>query len=163
MDTFDRKTRSWIMSRVLSRGTRPEERVRKSLREAGCKFSTRGGGLPGRPDIVIRRIRLAVFVNGCFWHWHGCRRSRMPRDNRQYWRRKIARNVRRDRRSKNALRRAGWHYWTVWECDLEVGLARLLGRIKTLEREAMREGRGAYAADPRGVHKGAAGRSAVVG
>lgn len=159
MDTFDRKTRGWIMSRVLSRGTGPEERVRKALRQAGCKCSVRGEGLPGRPDIIVRRIRLAVFVNGCFWHWHGCRRSRMPKDNREYWRKKIARNVRRDRRSKNALRRAGWRYWTVWECNLEGGVARLLSRIKNLEREAMRRSRGAPATDPRGAHK--AGRSAV--
>ena len=136
-DTFDRETRRWIMSRVLSRGTSPEVAVRKALREARCKFSTKSGRLPGKPDFVLRKIRLAVFVNGCFWHWHGCPRSRMPKDNRPYWQRKIARNVRRDRRSKAALRKAGWRYWTVWECNLKNGINRLLGRIKRLERQRL--------------------------
>lgn len=132
-DTFDPETRSWIMSRVLSRGTKPEVAVRKALRNAGCKFGTKGGRLPGKPDFVLPKIRLAVFVNGCFWHWHGCSRSRMPKANRDYWQKKISRNVRRDRRSKAALRNAGWRYWTVWECNLNNGIACLLGRIRLLE------------------------------
>ena len=136
-DTFDPKRRSWIMSRVLSRGTRPEVAVRNALRQAGCKFSTNGERLPGKPDLVLRKIRLAVFVNGCFWHWHGCARSRMPKDNRNYWNQKIARNIRRDRRTKVALRKAGWRYWTVWECNLRSGIARLLARIRALERDSL--------------------------
>lgn len=135
-DTFDAETRSWIMSRVPSRGSRPELAVRKALRAAGCRVSSRGKSLPGNPDFVIRDIRLAIFVNGCFWHWHGCPRSRMPASNRAYWKRKIARNVRRDRRSKRSLSAAGWHYWTIWECGLASGVARLLGKIDNLRRKA---------------------------
>ncbi|MGH9351676.1 MAG: very short patch repair endonuclease [Terriglobia bacterium] len=129
-DTFDADTRSWIMSRVMSRDTRPERAVRKALKAAGCRFSVRGKGLPGNPDFVIRDIRLAVFVNGCFWHWHGCLRSRMPASNREYWKRKIARNIKRDRRSKRLLAASGWHYLTVWECRLVPGISRLLGRVR---------------------------------
>ncbi|MEK7996798.1 MAG: very short patch repair endonuclease [Planctomycetota bacterium] len=136
-DTFDAKTRSWIMSRVLSRGTRPEVAVGDALREAGFKFSTKAARLPGNPDFVLRRIKLAVFVNGCFWHWHGCPRSRMPRDNRYYWEKKIARNIRRDRSTKTALREAGWRYWTVWECNLKTGIGRLFGKIRALEAETL--------------------------
>ena len=136
-DTFDPRTRSWIMSRVHSRGTRPEQVVREALRKSGCRVSTHGKSLPGNPDFVIRDLRLAIFVNGCFWHWHGCRRSRMPATNRAYWTRKIDRNVCRDRRSKRRLSAAGWHYWTVWECALAPNIARLMGRIRTLrERQA---------------------------
>ena len=133
MDTFDRETRSWIMSRVPSRGTKPEVAVGKALKEAKCKFGTKGNELPGNPDFVIQDIRLAVFVNGCFWHWHGCARARMPKQNRKYWEQKIGRNIRRDRRNKAALRKAGWHYWTVWECNLKSGIARLLSRMVALE------------------------------
>jgi DNA mismatch endonuclease (patch repair protein) len=132
-DTFDPAMRSWIMSRVLSRGTSPEVAVRKALKLAGCRFSSRGGELPGNPDFILREIRLAVFVNGCFWHWHGCPRCRMPASNRLYWTRKIERNVARDRRSKRRLSSAGWHYWTVWECRLTGGIARLLRRIQALQ------------------------------
>lgn len=125
------------MSRVQSRGTRPEQAVRKALRAAGWRVSSNGKALPGNPDFVIREIRLAIFVNGCFWHWHGCPRSRMPATNRAYWTGKIARNVRRDRRSKRSLSAAGWHYWTVWECGLASNIARLLGRIEKLrERQS---------------------------
>jgi DNA mismatch endonuclease (patch repair protein) len=134
-DTFDPETRSWIMSRVLGRGTKPEVAVRAALRSCGCRFSTRGQKLPGNPDFVLPELRLAIFVNGCFWHWHGCPRSRMPASNRDYWERKIARNVQRDRRSKRRLTAAGWRYWTVWECSIASGIVRLLGRIDAL-REA---------------------------
>ena len=140
-DTFDSKTRSWIMAQVHSRGTRPERVVRQALREAGCRLSSHAKSLPGNPDFVIREIRLAVFVNGCFWHWHGCPRSRMPATNRAYWQSKIARNVRRDRRSKRSLTAAGWHYWTIWECRLSSNIARLLGRIEALRaRQRSEEG-----------------------
>jgi DNA mismatch endonuclease (patch repair protein) len=131
-DTFDVETRSWIMSRVLSRGTKPEQAVRKALKASGCRFSSRGKSLPGNPDFVLPDLHLAVFVNGCFWHWHGCSRCRMPGMNRAYWERKIARNVSRDRRSKRDLTASGWHYWTIWECSLATGISRLLARINAI-------------------------------
>ncbi|MGA2738531.1 MAG: very short patch repair endonuclease [Bryobacteraceae bacterium] len=136
-DTVDRATRSWIMAQVRSRNTKPERLVSKALKKLHIQFSADPGTLPGKPDLVIRKIRLAVFVNGCFWHWHGCRRSRMPAQNRAYWECKIARNVARDARSKRALRALGWHYWTVWECDLARGVARLRGKIKALEMRGL--------------------------
>jgi DNA mismatch endonuclease (patch repair protein) len=132
-DTFDAETRSWVMSRVLSRGTEPEKSVRKALKASGCRFSSQARRLPGTPDFVIPDLRLVVFVNGCFWHWHGCPRCRMPASNRLYWERKITRNVKRDRRSKRSLTASGWHYWTIWECSLASGVARLLGKIAALK------------------------------
>lgn len=132
-DTFDAEMRSWIMSRVVSRGTRPEQAVRQALKQSGCRFSTHARRLPGNPDFVISKLRLAVFVNGCFWHWHGCPRCRMPNSNRAYWERKIARNVKRDRKTKRTLSASGWHYLTIWECNLKSGVSRLLQRIATLK------------------------------
>jgi DNA mismatch endonuclease (patch repair protein) len=132
VDTFDPEVRGWIMSRVLSRNTKPEQIVCGALRECHIRFSTNGKGLPGNPDIIMRRIRLAVFVNGCFWHWHGCKRSRMPASNVAYWERKISRNVARDRRTKRALSLAGWHYCTIWECNTPRGIARLRAMIRRL-------------------------------
>lgn len=131
-DTFDPAMRSWIMSRVRSRDTEPEKIVSRALTQSRIRFSTHGKSLPGSPDIVIRRIRLAVFVNGCFWHWHGCKRCRMPASNVAYWERKIARNVARDRRTKRALALIGWHYCTVWECSVSTGVARLIGKARKL-------------------------------
>src|SRR2546423_895024 len=131
-DTFDVATRSWIMSRVVSSGTRVEECVRSALRASSYRFSSQAKNLPGRPDFVIPRLRIAIFVNGCFWHWHGCKRCRMPASNRAYWEDKIARNVKRDKASKKKLSSMGWHYSTIWECSLDLGIARLFGRMKTL-------------------------------
>jgi len=138
-DTFDPKTRSWIMGQVRSRDTKPELQVRAALRAARVRFSTDGRSLPGNPDIVIRRLKLAVFVNGCFWHWHGCKRSRMPATNRGYWENKIARNVRRDRKNRRLLSAQGWHYCTIWECNLKHGVSRLMGKMASLAESASRQ------------------------
>jgi len=134
-DTFDPNFRSWIMSRVLSRGTKPERVVCEALRKAGIRFTVQPKDIPGNPDFIIRRIRLAIFVNGCFWHWHGCIRCRLPGSNTEYWEQKIGSNVSRDRRTRRALTRAGWRYWTIWECAIPHGVSRLVGRISALESQ----------------------------
>ncbi len=122
------------MARVMSKGTKPERLVAEALRKSGFRFSaSTGKKLPGNPDFLFSRIRLCVFVNGCFWHAHGCPRTRMPASNTEYWTRKIERNIRRDTRVKRELRLLGWHYWTVWECSLPKGIARLIGKIRALE------------------------------
>lgn len=137
-DTFDKKTRSWIMSRVLSKGTTPELAVRKFLRCSSVRFRSHDKKLPGQPDFVLPCVRVAVFVNGCFWHWHGCKRSRMPSSNFEYWKRKLNQNVARDRRAKRALSAEGWHYCTIWECSIPSGLRRLLRTIQSLQAEEER-------------------------
>ncbi|HEX5412053.1 MAG TPA: very short patch repair endonuclease [Terriglobia bacterium] len=132
-DTFDKNTRSWIMSRVQGENTTPELVVQKFLRSLSIRFRSHYKKLPGHPDIVVPSVHLAIFVNGCFWHWHGCSRSRMPKTNVDYWKKKIKRNVLRDRRARRDLRRLGWHYWTIWECSVATSLPRLLGRVKSLQ------------------------------
>ena len=112
-------TRSEIMSRVKGRDTRPEMRLRRALHAAGLRYRLQATELPGRPDIVFRRAKLAIFVHGCFWHGHDCPRgARTPKANRDYWLAKIARNMARDAAAVAALATAGWRVETVWECEL---------------------------------------------
>lgn len=110
--------RSWVMGRVRSKNTGPEMRVRSTLHRAGYRYRLHVATLPGKPDIVMPRHRMAVFVNGCFWHRHeGCRSATTPRANGDYWQRKFARNVARDREACQALRDAGWEVLVIWECQ----------------------------------------------
>ena len=135
-DVFDSEKRSWIMSQVPSRGTRPEKLVAAQLKSHGIRFREGNSNLPGSPDFVFPNLRIAVFVNGCFWHWHGCKRSRMPKSNTLYWERKIERNVERDKRVRSDLHRRGWHYLTIWECDIKRGIARCVHELHSKMRSS---------------------------
>lgn len=107
------------MARVKSRNTEPERIVRRLLTQLGYRYRLHRADLPGRPDIVFIGRRKCIFVNGCFWHGHNCARgARSPRDNADYWRAKIARNVERDRENERALAALGWDAMTLWECEL---------------------------------------------
>lgn len=118
-DVFSPEKRSAVMRRIKGRDTAPEMRVRRILRQAGIGYRLGGCGLPGRPDVVMKGRRIALFVHGCFWHGHDCRRgARQPKSNADYWRAKIARNMARDQRANEALGGAGWTVFTVWECEL---------------------------------------------
>ncbi len=118
-DVYDGATRSRVMRRVRGRDTAPERAVRKILRRMGRGYRLHDPDLPGRPDIVLRGQRIALFVHGCFWHGHDCRRgSRVPKANADYWTGKIAGNRARDRRSEALLAARGWRSLVVWECEL---------------------------------------------
>jgi DNA mismatch endonuclease (patch repair protein) len=95
-DFDDSETRSRMMAGIRSKGTRPETLVRSLLHMRGLRFARTSSGLPGRPDVVLPRWRVAVFVNGCFWHMHECRLFRMPGSNREFWERKLYANRMRD-------------------------------------------------------------------
>lgn len=129
MDNVDQATRSWVMSRVHSENTAPELKVHKALHAAGFRYRLHSANLPGKPDIVLPKYRTVVFVNGCLWHWHGCKRSRMPVANREYWERKIGRNVARDQQSREYLENAGYTVRILWECQLTVDIDALLGEL----------------------------------
>lgn len=108
------------MRRVKGRGTSAELAVRRLLWSLGGRYRLNRADLPGKPDLVMPGRRLAVFVHGCFWHGHDCRRgARTPKANRAYWVSKIARNRDRDAVSRAALEAAGWRVETVWECELK--------------------------------------------
>ena len=105
------------MARVRSRHTSPELSLRRALHAAGLRYRLHGR-LPGSPDIVLSKARLAIFVHGCFWHSHpACKRARTPSTRQDYWIPKLARNVERDRSSIAALEGLGWRVIVVWECE----------------------------------------------
>jgi DNA mismatch endonuclease (patch repair protein) len=108
------------MRAVKSRDTGPELAVRALVRELGYarRYRLNGASLPGKPDLVFGAMRKAVFVHGCFWHGHDCKRgARQPKDNAAYWRAKIQRNITRDRATLKTLRADGWQALVIWECE----------------------------------------------
>lgn len=118
--------RSRIMASVRSKNTAPELCVRRAIHRAGFRYRIHHSELPGSPDLVFKSRKIAVFVNGCFWHWHGCKRSRMPRSNSEYWTAKIERNITRDSRVESELIALGWRVVTIWECSVDQGIVDLL-------------------------------------
>jgi DNA mismatch endonuclease, patch repair protein len=119
-DVFDAEKRSAVMRAVKSSGTAPERAVRAAVRALGYgrRYRLNGAHLPGTPDLVFTSLGKVVFVHGCFWHGHTCKRgARQPRDNAAYWRAKIARNRARDAQALRALRAEGWSALVVWECE----------------------------------------------
>ena len=123
------------MAAVKSKDTTPELIVRRLVHALGYRFRLHDRSLPGCPDLVLPRHRKIILVSGCFWHMHGCGRCRIPAANRHYWVAKLQRNAARDRRSRRALRKAGWQVLVVWECQttparrrrLQARLAAFLG------------------------------------
>lgn len=133
MDRLTPDRRSENMRRIRSVNTGPETKVRRVAHALGYRFRLYRRDLPGSPDLVFSRFRAVVFVHGCFWHHHGrCRAGRIPLSNEDFWRRKLVRNVNRDRRNKAALRRLGWRVLTIWECQTaRVDLAARIVRFLT--------------------------------
>ena len=135
-DTKTAAERSENMSKIHSSNTKPEEIVRKFLFRHGFRYRKNDKRYPGKPDIVLPQYRTVIFVNGCFWHMHGCSRSRMPHSNLQYWEPKLHRNCKRDIENKAKLEAAGWKVLVVWECELKKNLiqerlSRLCDEIKS--------------------------------
>lgn len=128
-DTVDKKTRSQIMARVHGKNTSPELVLRKALFAIGFRYRLHAANLPGKPDLAFPRYRAVVFMNGCFWHWHGCIRSRMPSDNADYWKTKIELTRKRDRAHYAKLLAAGWRVMVVWECALNKSSAAEAARL----------------------------------
>jgi DNA mismatch endonuclease (patch repair protein) len=119
-DVYGPEKRSAVMARVKGAGTTPERVVRRLIWRLGGRYRLNRADLPGKPDIVLAGRRLAIFVDGCFWHGHDCARgARVPKANRDYWVAKIARNRARDAVARQALAAAGWRVETVWECELK--------------------------------------------
>lgn len=114
-------TRSEVMARVKGRDTRPETRLRRALHAVGLRYRLQAKELPGRPDIVFRQAKLAIFVHGCFWHRPpDCDHARMPKSRLEFWTEKLEGNVERDARQVAELEAAGWTVMTIWECETRV-------------------------------------------
>lgn len=131
MDRLSPERRSWLMSRIRSRDTKPEIAVRSILHRSGYRFRLHRKDLPGSPDIVLPGRSTVVFVHGCFWHGHSCKCDKMPKSRTEYWAEKIVANRRRDARQRRHLRALGWRVVVVWECEIK-NPARLASKLKRL-------------------------------
>jgi len=120
------------MSRIRSRDTGPEETIRGLLRELGFRYRRNDKKLCGSPDFVLPKYRTVIFVHGCFWHSHHCRRSKRPSSNAEFWNQKLDKNIRRDRRVKRTLWADGWHVLTIWQCQLK-HLDRIRRKLQRIE------------------------------
>ena len=113
-------SRSYNMSQIKGKNTKPEEIVRKYLFSRGYRYRKNVAKLPGKPDIVLPKYKTVIFVNGCFWHMHqGCRYFVWPKHNAEFWRNKIMGNAERDQRTQRELEEQGWRVLVVWECQLK--------------------------------------------
>jgi DNA mismatch endonuclease (patch repair protein) len=120
VDNLSPDERSKIMSRVRATNTRPELRVRKLIFALGYRYRLHAKDLPGRPDIVFRKLGKVIFVHGCFWHRHtSCALARLPKSRLDFWLPKLEGNSKRDEQNKRALQREGWKVLTIWECQLK--------------------------------------------
>jgi DNA mismatch endonuclease, patch repair protein len=119
-DKLSPKRRSWNMSRIRSRNTNPEFAVRRALHRMGYRFRLHRKDLPGKPDVVLPKYGIAIFVHGCFWHQHpGCIDCSDPKTHTTYWGPKLLTNVQRDRKHRRSLRRLGWQSIVIWECQTQ--------------------------------------------
>ena len=133
MDVWSQKKRSKVMSRILSRNTLPEQRVRRILSSMGYCYRLNVKNLPGKPDIVLRKHNAVVFVHRCFWHLHsGCRDGTVPKSRIEYWQKKLFNNKARDEQNIHSLRREGWRVLRLWECDVEKRTENVKKQIKRL-------------------------------
>jgi DNA mismatch endonuclease (patch repair protein) len=126
------RERSLLMARVRRSGTACEVTLRKALHRAGYRYRLdSGSGLPGTPDLVLSRLRIAIFVDGCFWH--GCpQHGTVPKTNTQFWTAKVQRNQQRDKQVGRSLKRLGWKVLRVWEHEVRLDMRRTLRRVKRL-------------------------------
>lgn len=117
-DHISPERRSWLMSRVKGKNTTPEIRVRRLAHATGLRFRLHRRDLPGKPDIIFPRYKVALFVHGCFWHRHpGCKKASSPKTRQEFWTQKFEKNIARDQRNVRDLENAGWSTLVVWECE----------------------------------------------
>jgi DNA mismatch endonuclease (patch repair protein) len=136
-DVHDTKTRSYNMSRIKGKDTKPEMIVRKFLFSKGFRYRLHDKRLPGKPDLVLPKYKTVIFINGCFWHGHdGCKHFSVPKTNTEWWLNKIIGNISKDIQNIESLTREGWSVLVIWECELmpgkrEITLNKLMLDIKT--------------------------------
>jgi len=124
------------MSHIRNKNTKPEDIVAKYLFKNGFRYRRNVKKLPGTPDIVLKKYKTVIFVNGCFWHMHeGCKNFVWPKDNEEFWRNKLLRNKERDAAKIDQLKELGWEVITVWECELKKDKEK---RLELLQKEIMK-------------------------
>jgi DNA mismatch endonuclease (patch repair protein) len=144
MDRISKEHRSWNMSRIKGKDTKPELIVRSILHKMGYRFRLNGkvskkyhpkGVLPGKPDIVLAKYKTVIFVHGCFWHQHeGCMKSHIPKSNTEYWKKKLEKNVKRDIDVMNELTAIGMNSLVIWECELS-NTKKIQNLVKKIQHE----------------------------
>jgi DNA mismatch endonuclease, patch repair protein len=135
VDVFTKEKRSEVMSKIRSKDTNPELRIRKGLHRLGYRYRLNVRELPGKPDLLLPKYRTAIQVRGCFWHGHVCNDGHRPKTREDYWTSKLAKNVDRDRRNDERLQDLGWRLIIVWECHCSTrkGLEKELKRISKIK------------------------------
>lgn len=133
-DTFSKEKRHEIMSKVRSKDTKIKIRVRHWLYNHGMRYRKHCNDILGKPDLAIKKYKIAIFIHGCFWHGHdNCKNYRLPKTNLDYWQEKINKNAKRDHANINNLQNLGWRVFVVWECqiksDFESAMQNLLSEI----------------------------------
>ena len=138
MDTLTKEKRSWNMSKIRSKNTKPEIAVRSKLHKAGYRFRLHVKGLPGKPDIVLPKYNTIIFINGCFWHRHkGCKYAYKPKTRVDFWNEKLNRNIKRQDEVIKELRGLEWKVLVIWEC--EVGNEKLIrDRFKLIKKKSFK-------------------------
>ena len=135
-DIFTTSKRSFVMSKVHSKETKPEILVRKFLFSQGFRYRKNDKRYAGTPDLVLPKYKTIIFIHGCFWHGHDCKKGSLPSNNGDFWREKIAKNKIRDKKNQEILINSGFHVIVIWECELknkvlrEQRLTRLVEEIK---------------------------------
>ena len=138
-DFLTKEDRSALMSRVRNRGTAVEQKVRHAVWTSGFRYRLNVRTLPASPDLVLRRYRTAVLVQGCFWHGHNCRKGqRRPATNQEFWNHKLDKNLERDAFNQEKLHELGWTVFVIWECSLAKGIDALLDHLQHLRETSTR-------------------------
>lgn len=138
VDQITKEHRSWNMSRIRSKDTLPEIRVRSFLHRVGFRFRLHDRKLPGSPDIILPKYRTVIFFHGCYWHRHlGCKLAYLPKRRIEFWAEKFHRNIERDKKKEQLLADSGWRVLIVWKCEtkIEEGIAYALKPLFELQGE----------------------------
>lgn len=135
VDHISEEKRSWNMSKIRSKNTKPEMIVRKMLHKKGIRYRLHVKDLPGKPDLSNKKKNFSVFINGCFWHQHlGCKQASLPKSNRGYWIPKLQKNVDRQKENISELVKNSWNVFIVWECETKSDdtIKQLVKKIKSI-------------------------------
>jgi DNA mismatch endonuclease (patch repair protein) len=125
------------MAKIKGKNTKPELLLRSALFQLGLRYRIHVKTMPGKPDIVLAKYKTAIFVHGCFWHYHkDCREGRIPSSNSKFWKEKLERNISKDKMHVEALELAGWNVIVVWECEIEKQLDMTLNKIVSMLKKA---------------------------
>lgn len=131
-DRVSKEVRSQNMSKIKGKNTLLEQKVRKELYRLGYRYRLNVSKLPGKPDLVLNKYKVAIFVNGCFWHHHkDCRLAVVPKSNVEFWEEKLNKNIERDKRKSEELALLGYEVLTLWECEIENNFEETISKTDT--------------------------------